>query len=364
MTSYPHPSDYKHHQFLNLMKPTGTQKKVTVALFGMGRAGTIHLGNLLTCTRVHLKYIVEERAERRKEIENLLGKESGVQLVGVDKVDTVFKDPSVQAVVIATTTYTHTELIIKALDHGKAVFCEKPIADNNKDVKLCYDKAKKAGLPLLCSFNRRFDPSFKTLVSRVRAGDLGKLHVVKTVARDSPLPPMDYIKTSNGIFHDCIIHDIDLLCWTIGEFPTKVFASATAHRDDIKSLNDFDTVVLQMTFPGGAFGTTDISRFSVYGYDQRLEAFGPKGMLQCDNQRTQEVKHFTNEGIQDQPIFYSFPSRYDASYKHAFDHFLNVLEGKEELTVTAEQTLKACTIASAAEKSARTGQAVDIKYDF
>jgi myo-inositol 2-dehydrogenase/D-chiro-inositol 1-dehydrogenase len=357
------PQDVKHIEFLKLFKPKGTQEKVTLALFGLGRAGTIHLGNLLTSTRVVLKYIVEERKERRDEVQKLLGPTSQVKLVGSDQTDAVLKDKDLDGVVITTPTYTHTEIIIKALDNKKAVFSEKPVAQNYDSVKQCYQKAKEAGIPLFCSFNRRFDPSFNALCKRVHAGELGKVHMIKTIARDSPLPTMDYLKTSNGIFHDCIVHDFDLICWTLGAYPTRVYATATAHRKEIAEIDDFDTVAVQMTFPGNTMAMIDISRFAVYGYDQRIEVFGPGGMLQCNNQPTLGLSSYKADGVKDQPIYYSFPSRYDASYKGALDHFVDVIQGKAEMEVTAKQTLYNSKIATAAEKSARTGLPVDIVYD-
>ncbi|CAL8091066.1 unnamed protein product [Orchesella dallaii] len=362
--SVPPKEDYKYHDFLKLLNPSEPNKQVTVALFGVGRAGTIHLGNLLGNTRIILKYVVEERAERRKEIENIIGGSSSpIKVVGIDQTNAVLGDKSLQAVVITTPTFTHKDIVLKALDYGKAVFCEKPIADNNEDIKKCYQKAQDAGLPLLCAFNRRFDPSFSTLAKRVHAGELGKVHMVKTCARDSPLPSLEYLKISNGIFHDCAVHDIDLVCWTLGQFPTRVFSTAIAHRKEIADIDDFDTVAIQMTFPGGTMALIDLSRLAVYGYDQRIEVFGPGGMLQCNNQSSVTLQSFKSEGVQDQPILYSFASRYDDAYKRQLNHFIDVVQGKEELIITAKQTLACCRIASAAEKSARTGLPVDIKYD-
>jgi len=356
-------NDYKYNQFLKLLKPTGAEEKVTFVLFGLGRAGTIHFGNLLANPRIHLKYVVEERAERRKEVSDLLGPDSPTKVVGVDQIDTVLKDKSVQAAAITTPTYTHKDIVLKCLEYGKAVFCEKPLADEYDDVKKCYQKAKEAGLPLLCCFNRRFDPSFTTAAKRAHAGEVGKIHMVKTCARDSPLPSIEYLRTSNTIFHDCAVHDIDLACFVMQEFPTRVFSTATAHRKEIAEIDDYDTLTIQMTFPSGGMALTDISRFAAYGYDQRLEVFGPEGMIQCNNQLQLDLQTFKKDGVKDEPIYYSFPSRYDASYKLQLDHFVNVIQGKEKIMVTEKETLAICKIASAALKSARTGLPVDVKYD-
>lgn len=104
----------------------------------------------------------------------------------------------------------------------KAVFCEKPIAENSPNTLTCYETAKKVGKPLFCAFNRRFDPSYSTVRDRVRSGEVGHVHVIKTVSRDSPLPSIDYLRISGGIFHDCMVHDIDIITWVLGEYPIKV----------------------------------------------------------------------------------------------------------------------------------------------
>lgn len=129
---------------------------------------------------------------------------------------------SIDAVVIASPTYTHEEYIIKALQAKKAVFCEKPIAEKRKDVMKCYKTAKDVGKPLFCAFNRRFDPAYGSARDQIREGKIGHVHMMKCTARDSPIPTVDYIKTSGGIYHDCIVHDVDLQIWVLGELPDKV----------------------------------------------------------------------------------------------------------------------------------------------
>lgn len=123
---------------------------------------------------------------------------------------------------MASPTYTHEDIIIKALEAKKAVFCEKPIAENISDTAKCYEIAKKFGKPLFCAFNRRFDPSYSNVRDRVRNGEVGHVHTIKTVSRDSPLPTIEYLKLSGGIFHDCLVHDIDMVTWVLGEYPDKV----------------------------------------------------------------------------------------------------------------------------------------------
>lgn len=124
--------------------------------------------------------------------------------------------------VVCSPTFTHEEIVIKALDHKKAVFCEKPIAEDPKGTAKCYECAVSNGKPLLVAFNRRFDPSYENVRQRVRNGEVGHVHTIRLTARDSPLPTIEYLKISGGIFHDCMVHDIDLMTYVLGEYPTKV----------------------------------------------------------------------------------------------------------------------------------------------
>lgn len=144
--------------------------------------------------------------------------QSGTQLI----IEIVLRIHSVDAVVVASPTFTHEEIVRRALEAKKAVFCEKPIAEDTANSIKCYETARKIGKPLFCAFNRRFDPSYSVVRDRVRNGEVGHVHVIKTVSRDSPLPSIDYLKISGGIFHDCMVHDFDIITWILGEYPVKV----------------------------------------------------------------------------------------------------------------------------------------------
>ena len=174
------------------------------------------------------------------------------KFVHPDQAAEVYADPAVDACLISTPTFTHEEFIVSSLEAGKAVFSEKPIAEAPSGTARCYRKADEVswdwpvasmlishwpvslmlisdwsvspqvGRPLFCAFNRRFDPSFAAVRAKVRAGSVGHVQMIKTTSRDSPLPSMDYLKISGGIFHDCAVHDIDMVTWILGEYPSKV----------------------------------------------------------------------------------------------------------------------------------------------
>ena len=183
----------------------------------------------------------------------------------------VLKDAEVEAIVVATPTNTHEYYVRKSLEAGKGVFCEKPLAANIKDVSSLYDLAEKVGRPLYCAFNRRFDAGMCNVHDQVREGKIGKLYQIKTCSRDSPLPSLAFLRLSNGMFHDCAVHDIDVVCWVVGEEPVKVIADGSAFNEGIKGIGDVDTIAIILKFPSGVLATIELCRHSSYGYDQRLE---------------------------------------------------------------------------------------------
>lgn len=182
--------------------------------------------------------------------------------------------------------------------------------------------------------------------------------MIKTTSRDSPCPSVEYLMISGGIFHDCAVHDIDLICWILDEAPSTVYAQAHAFVPDIAKLSDVDTVAIVLKFPSGAIAQVDLSRFAAYGYDQRLEVFGNKGMLVNENLRPAAVQFSSAQGTLHPPLYDSFPTRYAEAYERELDHFVDVVLGKAELRVSKDDTIRALKVAEACETSLKTGTAV------
>lgn len=337
---------------------------VVAAIFGLGRAGSIHLSNIMGNPRVIVKYIVDDRTERFEELRKYWNLTKDVTFLVSKDAEKVYKDKAVNVVFIGSPTFTHHDIVVASLAANKDVYCEKPIAENIEDTKKCYETAKNKGRILFAAFNRRFDPAYRGLKDKVRAGVVGHVQILKVTARDSPLPSIDYLASSGGVFHDCLVHDFDMACWVLGELPIRVQASASALIPEVKAIDDFDTIAFLLTFPSGAVVLGDNSRFSAYGYDQRLEVFGNKGMVKVENERPCHSTEVVvgHEGIKQTPIFYSFPSRYKVAYKRELEHFLDVIQHGVQQEITSWQTLAVSKIATAAEKSARTGQSVEIDW--
>ncbi|XP_071945987.1 uncharacterized oxidoreductase YrbE-like isoform X2 [Antedon mediterranea] len=245
--------------------------KIGLAIFGLGRAGMIHIQNAVRNPRVCLKWIVEEDLEKAIKIRNDCFLTDSVQIVKADDSMKAFQDKSVEVVIVCTPTAYHSDIILAALKEGKAVFCEKPIAIEEEVVRTCYAAARECGKLLYCALNRRYDPSMREIYTRVKSGEIGQVRSIKTTSRDHPQPSTAFLKISGGIFHDCATHDMDMICWIMGEAPSTIVCQAHSFIPEISALNDVDQVGIMMKFPSGAIAQIDLNRNAYYGYDQRLE---------------------------------------------------------------------------------------------
>lgn len=225
----------------------------------------------------------------------------------------------------------------------------------------CYKEADRLGLPLFCSYNRRFDPGHGTVIKKARKGDLGTIHSIITMSRDSPLPTLEFLKVSGGMFHDCATHDIDVVLRITGEAPSTVYAQASSFVPSIAEMRDVDCIVIIMKFPSGILATINLDRISPFGYDQRLEVLGDKAMMISDNPKPSAIRVYGGGGENLDKCHYSFPQRYAESYKNALNHFLDAIKCKEEFEVTKEQVVLVCQVADACELSLKTQQVVSFK---
>ena len=174
------------------------------------------------------------------------------------------------------------------------------------------------------------------------------------------MPPIDFLKISGGMFHDCCVHDVDVICWIMGEAPLSVYCVAHAFHSEIGALNDVDTVGVIMKFPSGAIGQIDLSRHAVYGYDQRVEVFGADGMLSSDNVSAFSSRHFNSSGYSEPPLKDSFPQRYAEAYVLEVEHLINAIKKKEMLSISKDDVLRSWHIVDAIEKSFRSGSPVSL----
>lgn len=333
-----------------------------VALFGLGRAGRIHFYNVIKNRELELLWIVEEDVEKAEDT-LVAERVSTTEVVKPARISEVLRDSRVDFVVVTTPTPTHEDIVRQSLTANKGVFCEKPVARSLHNTAALYDEADRVGRPLYSAFQRRFDPSLRSLHERVKQGDVGKLHVIKSCSRDSPLPTTEFLRMSGGIFHDCAVHDIDVICWMVGEAPTTAYATAHSFIPSIAEIGDVDTVAIVLKFPCGAIATVDLSRHAVYGYDQRVELFGDQGMIISENRAPTTLRQATAKGVISDPIDFSFPHRYREAYEYELEHFVDVMKGLTELEVTRHDALLAGLVADACELSYKTGQTVQVDME-
>jgi len=340
-----------------VMDSKDSTSKIGICLVGTGRIGTVHFTNVNANLRFQLLYVVDVDEKRAAEFASKVGPDC----VSTGGIGVVLKDPRVQAVIICTPTADHREIILAFLRAGKAVMCEKPISLKVEEIDECYKESEKLGVPLLCGYQRRHDPSFVQLQETCKNGGIGKIHICKTMSRDNPVPTIAYLKISGGIFHDCGSHDIDLCRWILNEDPSEVYAMANAFRKEIAEINDYDTVLITLKYPSGALASIDLSREAVYGYDQRIEVLGSGGMVQAMNRQPTSMVLSNKQGVTIDPNCYSFPQRYEHAYAKELDHFADVVLGKVAPKLTHDDARKVAIIADAAEESARTGKAVPMR---
>src|SRR4051794_37235919 len=238
------------------------------AQFGAGRIGAIHAANLAAMKDTQLLHVVDVNGDAAR----ALADRHGARVVNTA---TALADPNVDAVIIASSTDTHADLAIASARAGKAIFCEKPIDLSLKRVDACLAAVKKAKVPMFVGFNRRFDPSFAMLRSRIARGDIGDVEQVIITSRDPGLPPISYLKVSGGQFRDMTIHDFDMARWLLGEEPVELFAYGSCLVDPaVKKVGDTDSAMILLKTASGKLAHINNSRRASYGYDQRIEVHG------------------------------------------------------------------------------------------
>ena len=327
---------------------------IEVAVFGAGRIGTIHAGNLAKSPGVRLLYIADPNAGAAQ----ALAARHGAQVATIPQ---IFEDDKIKAVLICSSTDTHADLILAAAAAGKQIFCEKPVDLDVARARECAAAVDKAGVACMIGFQRRFDPTFSALKARLVAGEIGTPEMLIVTSRDPGAPPIPYIKSSGGIFKDMLIHDFDIFRWILEDEAETVHASASCLTDPaIGEAGDVDSTAVTIRTKAGRLCQINTTRRAAYGYDQRFEVLGSGGMLQAGNHGPTEVVASTANAISRDLPEHFFLERYRTAYAAEMAHFFAVLTGAEELRTTIVDGLKALELADAATTSWREGQIVRI----
>lgn len=320
-----------------------------IALFGAGRIGRIHAGNLSTQAGLRLRYVVDVNPAAATELAAAHG-------AGVADVEQALADPAVAAVVIAASTATHAELISRAARAGKAIFCEKPVASDLDGAQACAEAVAGAGVPCMIGFQRRFDPTFAALKRRLDAGEIGAPEVVVLTSRDPGPPPLDYLKQSGGVFKDMLIHDFDVCRWLVADEIVEIYATGACLSDGARAAGDLDIAAVTLRSRSGRLCTINTSRHAAYGYDQRIEVLGSAGMLQAGNHRPTEVTTSLADAVRADVPEPFFLERYRRAYAIEMAHFAEVLAGRSRPTPSLNDGIRALELAELATRSWREGR--------
>lgn len=299
-----------------------------IALFGAGRIGQVHAVNIAGHKETTLYSVIDPYQPNAQALaEKYQAK--------VQSTEEAMQDPNVHGVLIASATDTHADLIELAAKNKKVIFCEKPVHLDLERVKACLKSVKEHNVPLFIGFNRRYDPQFRHLKNLFEQGAIGKAESLIITSRDPSPPPAEYVKVSGGMFRDMTIHDFDMARFMIGENPCSVYAQGSNVVDPaIGQAGDIDTAFIILKFPSGAMATISNSRRSGYGYDQRIELHGEKGLLTAGNIKENSVEFLSDVGcLSAKPEFF-FLQRYHEAYKAEWEHFVDILAGRAESETT------------------------------
>ncbi len=327
---------------------------LNIGLLGAGRIGQVHAVNIAQHPESRLAAVADMYEPAAQALAEKYGAE-------VRRIDDILADPEIRAVLIATSTDTHSDLIEAAARAGKGILCEKPVDLSLARAEQCLAATKDAGVPIMIGFNRRFDPNFATLERAARTGEVGKTELLSITSFDPAPPPIDYVKVSGGLFRDMMIHDFDMANFLMKAGPVSVHAVGAALVDPaIGAAGDVDTAVVTLTYADGRIAVIRNSRRAAYGYDQRVELLGSEGLLSVENMLETTVTKATAAGVVGAKPEHFFLERYQKAYVAEWQAFVDVMLRGAEVPVSLADGVQALALAEAADQSRRSGQPVQL----
>ncbi|MGE4549427.1 MAG: inositol 2-dehydrogenase [Intestinibacillus sp.] len=329
-----------------------------IGIIGAGRIGKVHIENISLYVReMEIKTVADPFMNEQTEA---FCKGFGVPNTTKEPED-ILQDPEIEAVLICSSTDTHSDFIIRSAKAGKHIFCEKPVDHDIGRVKAALQAVEDAGVKLQIGFVRRFDHNHRGVYDAIRAGKIGDPHILRISSRDPEPPPVSYVKVSGGIFMDMMIHDFDMIRFLAGSEVTEVYAKGAVLVDpEIGAAGDVDTALVTLTFANGAIGVIDNSRQAVYGYDQRIEVFGSKGAVQDENDIPNTVVISNADCTSYGTAYKVMWDRYTRAFVDEMKAFADAVVNDKETPVTGLDGLYPVLMAAAAQKSLAEGRPVKI----
>lgn len=325
-----------------------------VALLGAGRIGAIHAANLASMPGLTLAAVCDPMPGQA----DALAARHGARAT---REQDALTDPDIDAVLICSSTDTHSGLILRAAQAGKHIFCEKPVDLSTERALQCQHAVQSARVHCMIGFQRRFDPTFAAARERLARGVIGTPEMLIITSRDPGAPSQPYLMQSGGMLRDMLIHDFDVFRWMLGEEATMVHASGSClTAPHVAEAGDIDTAAVTLRTASGKLCQINASRRAAYGYDQRFEVLGSDGMLACGNHRPTEVEQWTATGVAHDVPEPFFLQRYREAYRRELDHFFTQLRTGGPPCVTIEDGVAAQRLADAAAQSLATGLPVTL----
>jgi myo-inositol 2-dehydrogenase/D-chiro-inositol 1-dehydrogenase len=331
--------------------------RLRIGVLGLGRIGRIHATNVARHVRgATLVACADPAADTLAAV----GAELGVTRLYADYRE-LLAAADLDAVVAATPTATHFEVLTACAAAGKQIFAEKPVDLDLARIDAINATVERSGVRMMVAFQRRFDPDFSRLKTMVDAGAVGDIHLVRISSRDALPPHESFIPTSGGIFLDMTVHDFDMVRFVTGREVTGVYARGAVMVDPMfAKYGDWDTTVCTLTLDGGALATIDNSRRAVYGQDQRAEVFGSRGMVAATNHAVDRVESADETGRHGARLTAFFPERYTDAYKLEMQAFVDAVLTGQPMPVTGADGRAATALGVAARQSARENRYVSL----
>lgn len=328
-----------------------------VAVLGAGRIGQIHAANVAAHPRATLVAVSDAIPAAAESLAAWLGVEATTDTLGL------IRRPDIDAVIIGTPSDTHVELMLAAARAGRAILCEKPLDNDLAKADAAVVELERLGARAMLGFNRRFDPSNIALRRAIDAGQIGEVRQVLITSRDPALAPRAYLEHSGGIFRDMIIHDFDMARFLLGDEPVEVWATASrlVEPELMAAIGDHDTVMVVLRTRSGVQCLINGTRQAAYGYDQRFEVHGSRGMLLNDNLRPTTLRRYGADVTEARPpLLDFFVERYADAYRNELDAFLTAVESNGPMPTTPRDGRAALRLAVAAIESVETGRIVSV----
>jgi inositol oxygenase len=341
----------RSHSYTSGLNYSLSVEPICIAIVGAGRAGEFHVESLSINKQFDLRYIIDINEDKASDLSKK------AQCSFHNDLEWVLRETDIEAVIISTTTPTHYDLTMKCLNAGKHVFCEKPLGTEG-EITNCFKLANRMNLKLLVAYQKRFDENYSKLYELIK--DKRPQNIYLTT-RDHPLPPLEYLETSNGIVEDMMSHDIDIANLYMNfELPERVVSFTYTHNEELQKMNEIEGIEVLMHYSEGRIVHLTGSRDAKHGYDQRVEVFGPFGLYKLDNQLDTTIQYYDMNGSTHSKMNYSFSQRYKDAYLKELDYFYKMIKENYSPLVDEQHLIMTKKICNAINQSIKTGNIIQL----